>query len=118
MTRPDVNLKASLLGLLATVDLDLALIPRYGIEGAAVASATSYLVTTTFVAISLARIAGLPLLATLLPVLTTSRNLTNGLKSLLRQVCGPADRCRSQRAPSSNPEVAAPIWIAARPARP
>ena len=68
MNRPDVNLKASLLGLLATVDLDLALIPRYGIEGVAVASATSYVVTTTFVAISLARIAGLPQLATLLPV--------------------------------------------------
>lgn len=84
MNRADVNLRASLLGLIATVVLDLALIPRYGIEGAAVASATSYLVTTTFVAISFAQIAGLPLWATLLPVPQDFRYLINGVKSLLR----------------------------------
>jgi O-antigen/teichoic acid export membrane protein len=43
------NTLASLLGFVVTVALDLFLIPRYGIAGAAVASALSYLVTTAYV---------------------------------------------------------------------
>ena len=82
--RADVNMKASALGLLVTIILDFMLIPKYGIDGAAVASASSYLVTTAYVTISFARIGSLPLRATILPVPDDIRYLASGLKSFLR----------------------------------
>ena len=67
-----------------TIILDFMLIPKYGIDGAAVASASSYLVTTAYVTISFARIGSLPLRATILPVPDDFRYLASGLKSFLR----------------------------------
>ena len=45
----EVNMKASILGLIATITLDLILIPKYGGLGAAIASSLSYIITTAYV---------------------------------------------------------------------
>lgn len=84
INRVDVNMKASTLGLAVTLILDFTLIPKYGINGAAVASSASYLVTTAYVAVSFARIGQLPLRAIVLPAPDDIRYLVNGLKNLLR----------------------------------
>ena len=84
INRVDVNMKASAVGLLVTIILDFILIPRYGINGAATASAASYIVTTAYVTISFARIGSLPLWATIVPVPDDIRYLISGLKNLLR----------------------------------
>lgn len=84
INRVDVNMKASAVGLLVTIVLDFALIPRYGIHGAAIASATSYIVTTAYVTFSFARIGSLPLKATILLVPDDIRYLIRGLQNLLR----------------------------------
>ena len=55
--RPGLSSLAQGVGLVVTVVLDLTLIPRYGITGAAVASTSAYL-TTTFVLLALFRHAG------------------------------------------------------------
>jgi O-antigen/teichoic acid export membrane protein len=44
--RPDLNLRASLAGLFVTVPLDILLIPRAGIVGAALASSCAYFLST------------------------------------------------------------------------
>lgn len=82
--RQDVNLRASLIGLVVTVILDLALIPRYGIDGAAAASSVSYLVTTVAVLWTFSRLGSLRLAACVLPQRGDVRYMTDGLKSLLR----------------------------------
>ena len=84
VNRQDVNLGASLVGLVATVALDFALIPRYGIVGAAAASAVSYLVTTGVVVWVFSRIAALPALACVVPAARDFGYVRDGLKGLLR----------------------------------
>lgn len=46
MGKPAINLKAALVGLVITIPLDLLLIPRFGISGAALTSTLSYSGTT------------------------------------------------------------------------
>jgi len=82
--RQRVNLRASALGLVFTVVLDLALIPRYGIAGAAVASSVSYLVTTAVVLRAFAKAGSVPLAACLVLQPGDVRYVRDGLKSLLR----------------------------------
>jgi O-antigen/teichoic acid export membrane protein len=82
--RQEVNLTASLVGLVATVALDLALIPRWGIVGAAAASAVSYLVTTAVVVLAFSRIAALPAGRCVVPEWNDLSYAWDGLKSLLR----------------------------------
>lgn len=82
--RHEINLKASAAGLVVTVALDLLLIPRYGIVGAAVASSASYLLTMGIVMKAFADAASLPLRAVLLPVRGDARYVIDGCKSLLR----------------------------------
>ena len=82
--RPAVNLRASLAGLVVTVALDLALIPRYGIEGAAVASSASYLVTTLWVLNAFSQVGKVPLTACIVPRTDDIPYLRDGLKSVLR----------------------------------
>ncbi len=84
VNRQHVNLGASLVGLVATVVLDLVLIPRYGILGAAAASAVSYLVTTAVVVWVFSRIASLPALACVVPEGRDLGYVRDGLKGLLR----------------------------------
>jgi O-antigen/teichoic acid export membrane protein len=84
VNRQAVNLTASVVGLVATVVLDLVLIPRYGIMGAAAASAVSYLVTTVVVVRVFSRIASLPALACVVPVARDLVYVRDGLKGLLR----------------------------------
>jgi O-antigen/teichoic acid export membrane protein len=84
VNRQDVNLMASLVGLVATVALDLALIPRYGILGAAAASAVSYLVTTAVVVWVFSRIAELPARACVVPETRDFGYVRDGLQGLLR----------------------------------
>lgn len=79
-----VNLTASGVGLLVTIVLDLSLIPRFGITGAAIASAASYVVTTAVVAIAFSRIGSVPLRATFLLQRGDLRYVTDGVKILLR----------------------------------
>ena len=79
-----VNLMASLVGLVATVVLDVALIPRYGIVGAAAASAVSYLVTTAVVVRAFSRTASLPALSCVVPRARDLGYVIDGLKGLLR----------------------------------
>ena len=57
--RPDVNLRASLAGLIATVTLDLALIPSFGIRGAAIAKTVSYTVSAAVLVVGFSRMTGL-----------------------------------------------------------
>lgn len=82
--RQEVNLSASLAGLIVTVVLDVLLIPRWGIMGAAAASALSYLVTTAVVVLAFSRIAALPALGCVLPGRRDLSYAWDGLKSLLR----------------------------------
>jgi O-antigen/teichoic acid export membrane protein len=82
--RPDVNLLASGAGLAVTVALDILLIPRWGIAGAAAASAGSYFVTTAVVVFFYSRIAEIPVWSCVLPRAEDVSELTHGLKNLLR----------------------------------
>jgi O-antigen/teichoic acid export membrane protein len=65
--RPELNLRASAAGLVATIVLDCVLIPRYGILGAAVASSISYTITTAWTLLLVARLANVPVRELLLP---------------------------------------------------
>lgn len=82
--RQGINLAASLLGLVATVALDLLLIPRMGIAGAALASSMSYVLTTAVVVVAFARVGGLSLAACLVPRPTDLRYVVRGIQRLLR----------------------------------
>jgi O-antigen/teichoic acid export membrane protein len=82
--RQEINLGASLVGLVATVALDLLLIPRLGITGAALASATSYVLTTGVVLLAFARVGGLPLSACLVPRPADLRHVLRGIQRVLR----------------------------------
>lgn len=53
--KPHLNLAVALIGLIATITLDFALIPWLGIVGAAIASSVSYLVTTIAIVYFFAR---------------------------------------------------------------
>jgi O-antigen/teichoic acid export membrane protein len=84
VNRLDVNVISSTLGLVATVVLDLILIPRFGILGAAVASAASYLVTALVVLRAFARLGGLRLAACVVPDAGDLRYVRDGLGALVR----------------------------------
>jgi O-antigen/teichoic acid export membrane protein len=84
LNRQDVNLAAAGAGLLVTIVLDLLLIPRFGIVGAAAASATSYIVTAAVVARVFWRIGLIAPRAAFFPQRGDLRYVTDGLKSLLR----------------------------------
>lgn len=64
--KPHLNLGVALVGLVATVMLDFALIPSWGIVGAAIASSASYLVTTLAIIAMFVRETGQPALNVLL----------------------------------------------------
>ncbi len=81
---PQANLKASCVGLVATVVLDLVLIPRFGILGAATASSLSYLVTSAVVLWTFARTGALSLSACLVPRRGDLRYVIDGFKNFLR----------------------------------
>ena len=82
--RLDVNLRASGAGLIATVVLDILLIPKWGLEGAAVASATSYLVTTGIVVAGYSQMYGIPIREYLIPTRTDFKYVADGLRRILR----------------------------------
>jgi O-antigen/teichoic acid export membrane protein len=84
INRLDVNLRASGTGLIATIILDILLIPKWGLEGAAVASATSYLVTTGIVVVSFSRMYGIPIRAYLIPTRSDFKYLADGFRRILR----------------------------------
>jgi len=67
MGRQRTNLAASAIGLAVTGLLDVCLIPRFGIVGAAWASACSYLATTAWVVVRYHRISGIPLIEMIVP---------------------------------------------------
>lgn len=62
-----VNAKASFWGFTATLVLDLLLIPRFGVLGAAAASSLSYLVTTGYVLVRFSAAFGIPVRRLVLP---------------------------------------------------
>jgi Na+-driven multidrug efflux pump len=66
------------------VILDVVLIPRFGITGAAVASAVSYLVTTAVVLRAFTQMSSISVRATVLPEASDLRYVINGFKNLLR----------------------------------
>jgi len=84
LDRQRINLTASVVGLVATVALDLLLIPRYGIAGAALASSISYLLTTAVVLVAFARVGGLSPAACVLPQPGDLRYVLDGVQSVLR----------------------------------
>jgi len=61
------NTLAALSGLAATVALDLILIPRFGINGAAIASSVSYSLNTVVVLCAYVNASGKPLVQVLIP---------------------------------------------------
>ena len=61
------NTLSSLVGLIATVALDLLLIPRWGINGAAVASSISYTLSTLLVLVLYVRVSGNSVGSVLIP---------------------------------------------------
>jgi len=67
-----------------TIVLDMLLIPRFGIIGAATASAASYIVTAAVVARAFSKISSVPSRAALFPQRGDLRYVTDGLKSILR----------------------------------
>lgn len=84
MNRLEENLVASFAGLVVTVVLDLILIPRYGIAGAAWASSASYLVTTVVVVRAFSKVGDVSVRDLILPRREDLAYVTDGLKSLLR----------------------------------
>jgi O-antigen/teichoic acid export membrane protein len=84
INRLDVNLRASGAGLTATVLLDILLIPKWGLEGAAVASATSYLVTTGMVVASYSQMYGIPIRQYLIPTRSDLEYAADGFRRILR----------------------------------
>jgi O-antigen/teichoic acid export membrane protein len=84
LNQQTINLTASCAGLVVTVVLDLLLIPRFGIIGAAVASAVSYLVTTVVVVRAFSSICSVSLGAALVLRRGDLNYVTDGLKNLLR----------------------------------
>jgi len=84
INRLDVNLRASGAGLIVTVVLDILLIPKWGLEGAAVASATSYLVTTGIVVTSFSRMHDIPIRAYLVPNRSDFGYVADGFRRVLR----------------------------------
>ena len=84
INRLDINLWASGAGLIATVVLDILLIPNWGLEGAAVASATSYLVTTGVVVTSFSRMHDIPIRAYLISNRSDLGYLADGFRRVLR----------------------------------
>jgi O-antigen/teichoic acid export membrane protein len=84
MNRVGINLGASASGLAVTVVLDVLLIPRFGMGGAAAASAVSYLVTTVVVLISFSRLTSVPAGSCVFPKTEDARYLRDGFKSILR----------------------------------
>jgi O-antigen/teichoic acid export membrane protein len=84
VNRLDINLRASGAGLIVTVVLDILLIPKWGLEGAAVASAASYLVTTGIVVASFSQMHGIPIRAYLIPTRSDLKYVVDGFRRLLR----------------------------------
>lgn len=84
MNKVGINVRASALGLVVTIILDVLLIPRFGMGGAAVASAFSYLVTTLVVVISYSRLAAVPVRSCVVPTSEDVRYIRDGFKSILR----------------------------------
>lgn len=84
LDRLDENLVASVAGFGLTVVLDIALIPRYGIVGAAAASSSSYLLTTAIVVRALSREAGLPIRMLIVPRRGDITYLLHGLRAVSR----------------------------------
>jgi O-antigen/teichoic acid export membrane protein len=82
--RVDINLRASAAGLIATIALDILLIPRFGLEGAAVASATSYLITTGMVVVGFSRMHGIPIHQYLVPTRSDLSYVSDGIRRVLR----------------------------------
>ncbi len=81
--KPHLNLAVALVGLVATIALDFALIPWWGIVGAAVASSVSYLVTTAAIVALFVRETRLPAVSTLL---LTGDDLTLIVATMRRMV--------------------------------
>lgn len=79
-----VHLWASGAGLVVTVVLALVLIPRHGIDGAAAASAASYVVTTGVVLLAFSRLGKISLRSCVLPQRSDLGYVIYGLKNLLR----------------------------------
>lgn len=65
--KPEYSSICSFISLAATVALDLTLIPRMGIQGAALASSLAYLLHTILVATALKRVLGVPWRLLLVP---------------------------------------------------
>jgi len=82
--RLDINLRASGAGLMATIALDILLIPKFGLEGAAIASATSYLITTGMVVVGYSRMHGIPIHQYLVPTRSDLSYVTDGIRRVLR----------------------------------
>ncbi|MFQ5536429.1 MAG: polysaccharide biosynthesis C-terminal domain-containing protein [Gemmatimonadota bacterium] len=82
--RVGLNLAGSLVGLVVTVALDLLLIPRYGIAGAAWASSASYLATTAVAVAAFSRVGGIAPLRCMLVRPADFAFVWRGLKGLPR----------------------------------
>ncbi|MDW8403893.1 flippase [Chloroflexus sp.] len=88
--KPHLNLAVSLIGLIVTVVMDIALIPKMGIVGAAIASSASYLATTSAIVVIFARESKM----SILDVLLISRNDLRALYAILaRRVYETKDPC-------------------------
>ena len=91
MGHPDLNLRASLAGLFVTVPLDILLIPRAGIVGAAFASSCAYFLSTALNAWYFHRKTNVPIRELILispeeiwSVLGSCRKLTSTKKTMER----------------------------------
>jgi O-antigen/teichoic acid export membrane protein len=80
------NTWASLWGFVATVGLDLALIPQFGLTGAAVASSLSYIATTAYVAWRLAGTMSVPVVVLVVPRRSDAATIWNVCQGFLRRL--------------------------------
>jgi O-antigen/teichoic acid export membrane protein len=80
--RPGLNAMVSLLGVAVTVPLDLLLIPRLGISGAALASTLSYSISTIATLVVFSRIGATSLTSALRPRRSDISMLTTFLQGL------------------------------------
>lgn len=74
---------SGLISLSANVLLNIVLIPRYGINGAAIATSISYTLNFVILVTAFVRLTGAPLVSLVIPRLDDIRLLMGGLRAMI-----------------------------------
>jgi O-antigen/teichoic acid export membrane protein len=84
--RPLINTWIAVVTLVVTLVLDLALIPPFGVSGAAIASSAAYIVSLALTALAFRRLSGRPVSEALVPRPSDLPLFVEGLRGLLSRL--------------------------------